>query len=359
MRKHRHGKGSKEEQLHDIDSPEAEIYFRDHDIDDGGDVHYDLVDESESSGDEGESGDFKITLPFDDLLMDVKNEEDSVTKPEEESKSVVDDVISPTVDELPLRSDVSESSEDNPHFESTDISGSSSVKVQKTVVDTLIVNNVIGGKGFGGQPVNVTVNTGESKHNIYSLEELSVPESQKGKVVSAKDEQVVKEYNIVKNGKAIVTSRRLIIDSDYRLDIPIERVGGVSSSSVNELKVGKLIFGAIFVIIMAISLLYDFRSLIEDIEDKLWIVGVIYGVGIVLGIIGIILLATCFRRRFAINIYTDSLMPIASLQNETHKRDSVLIKSVIYAKKGKEFDKFTGEFGALLIQLKDALENRL
>lgn len=236
------------------------------------------------------------------------------------------------------------------------ISDPNAVKVEKTVVDTLIVNNVIGGKGFGGQPVNVNVNTNEGKRNVYSLEDLSVPESQKGKVVSAKDEQVVKEYAIIKKGKAVVTTRRLIIDADYRLDVPIEHVSGISSSSVNELKVGKLIFGALFVIIMAISLLCDFSEMIGELE---WLGYVIVGVGIVLGIIGIILLATCFRRRFAINIYTDSLMPIASLQNEAHKKDTALIRSVITAKKGKEFDKFTGEFGALLIQLKDALSNRL
>lgn len=351
MRKHRHGKGSNEE-LHDIDSLEVEDIFRDQDIDDGGDIHFDLGDETGSSSDDF-STDF--TLPFDDFSRESKNDDDETIKIEDNIETVIEDEITSSVN-MSFDSNDGEYVEEHPHFESTDISDANSVKVQKTVVDTLIVNNVIGGKGLGGQPVNVTVKTGENKHNVYSLEDLAVPESQKGKVVSAKDEQIVKEYDIVKDGKAIVTTRRLIIDSDYRLDIPIERVGGISSSSVNELKVGKLIFGVLFVVIMAISLLCDFNPLLGDLT---WLNYVIVGVGVLLGIIGIILLATCFRRRFAINIYTDSLMPIASLQNEVHKKDTALISSVIFAKKGKEFDKFTGEFGALVIQLKDALENRL
>lgn len=351
MRKHRHGKGSNEE-LHDIDSLEVEDIFRDQDIDDGGDIHFDLGDETGSSSDDF-STDF--TLPFDDFSRESKNDDDETIKIEDNIETVIEDEITSSVN-MSFDSNDGEYVEEHPHFESTDISDANSVKVQKTVVDTLIVNNVIGGKGLGGQPVNVTVKTGENKHNVYSLEDLAVPESQKGKVVSAKDEQIVKEYDIVKDGKAIVTTRRLIIDSDYRLDIPIERVGGISSSSVNELKVGKLIFGVLFVVIMAISLLCDFNPLLGDLT---WLNYVIVGVGVLLGIIGIILLATCFRHRFAINIYTDSLMPIASLQNEVHKKDTALISSVIFAKKGKEFDKFTGEFGALVIQLKDALENRL
>lgn len=353
MRKHRHGKGSKEE-LHDIDSPEAEDIFRDQDVDDGGDIHFELSDDGDSSSDDGFSTDFK--LPFDDFSFESKNDDEEIIKLEDNIETVVEDEITSSVEPVSLDSNGGEYEEGHSRFESTDVADTNSVKVQKTVVDTLIVNNVIGGKGLGGQPVNVTVKTGESKHNVYSLEDLAVPESQKGKVVSAKEEQTVKEYDIVKDGKAIVTTRRLIIDSDYRLDIPIERVGGISSSSVNELKVGKLIFGVLFVVIMAISLLYDFNPLLGDLT---WLNYVIVGVGVLLGIIGIILLATCFRRRFAINIYTDSLMPIASLQNEVHKKDTALINSVIFAKKGKEFDKFTGEFGALLIQLKDALENRL
>lgn len=349
MRKHRHGK------LTEIDSPEVEEMLRIHEEDENGEFHFDLVDENEPSHEEEPAGDF--VLPFDDYSLDSdepeEKHEDGFTITDERASSFPDEEpISPFDSPEPTLDDA----EDHPHYESTSISDPNAVKVEKTVVDTLIVNNVIGGKGFGGQPVNVNVNTNEGKRNVYSLEDLSVPESQKGKVVSAKDEQVVKEYAIIKKGKAVVTTRRLIIDADYRLDVPIEHVSGISSSSVNELKVGKLIFGALFVIIMAISLLYDFSEMIGDLT---WLGYVIVGVGVVFGIIGIILLATCFRRRFAINIYTDSLMPIASLQNEAHKKDTALIRSVITAKKGKEFDKFTGEFGALLIQLKDALSNRL
>lgn len=237
--------------------------------------------------------------------------------------------------------------------------GEKNVRVGKTVVDTLIVNNVVGGKTSATPVVNVTVQP-DAKHNkTYTTEDLSCPDSHKGAIVSAKGEEVVKEYNLVKSsnsGKAIVTNRRLIIDSDYRLDIPIEKVSGVSSSSVTQVNVAKIIFGALLIGICLFALLFDFNSLIGE---RQWLAYLIISVGAVLGLVGLILLCTCVKKKIALNIYGENMIPVLAMSNNAKRAEANLMGTIIVTSKGKDFDAFTGEIGALLIQIKDALGGKL
>lgn len=234
------------------------------------------------------------------------------------------------------------------------------VRVGKTVVDTLIVNNMLGGaKGKETPVVNVTVQPEKKERKEYSVEDYAVPDSHRGEMVSAKGERVIKEYEIVKSsnsGKAIVTNRRLIIDSDYRLDIPIDKIAGISSSSRNLVNVCKIVFGALFIGICLFALLFDFN---QWIGDKKWLAYVIISVGALFGLIGVILIATSFKKKFAINVYGFGLVPVMAISNDAKRAENNLLGSIVVASKGRDFDKFTGEFGALLLQIKDALDERL
>lgn len=233
------------------------------------------------------------------------------------------------------------------------------VRVGKTVVDTLIVNNVVGGKTSATPVVNVTVQPEQKHDKTYTAEDLTCPDSQKGAIVSAKGEEVVKEYNLVKSsnsGKAIVTNRRLIIDSDYRLDMPIEKVSGVSSSSVTNVNVAKIVFGALFIGICLFALLFDFNSLVGE---RTWLVYLIISVGALFGLIGLILLCTCVKKQIALNIYGDGMVPVLAMSNNGKRAESNLMGTIVVTAKGKDFDKFTGEIGALIIQIKDAINGKL
>lgn len=286
----------------------------------------------------------------------------------EMNETINEDTHSATVDTIPVNvssddvtpvSDATDSEKTSRESASGLFDNEKNVRVGKTVVDTLIVNNVVGGKTSATPVVNVTVQP-DAKHNkTYTTEDLTCPDSHKGAIVSAKGEEVVKEYNLVKSsnsGKAIVTNRRLIIDSDYRLDIPIEKVSGVSSSSVTQVNVAKIIFGALLIGICLFALLFDFNSLIGE---RQWLAYLIISVGAVLGLVGLILLCTCVKKKIALNIYGENMIPVLAMSNNAKRAEANLMGTIIVTSKGKDFDAFTGEIGALLIQIKDALGGKL
>ena len=296
-----------------------------------------------------------------------ESENNSVIEPEtlEEETPISDDEVYLTEEEThdaveTVIANVADEETGDTHYEPQPIEGeymnennlkAKESNIEKTVVDTVIVNNMV------SSSLNSYSEAKPKKE--YSVEELMVPDAKKGELVLARNEKVVKIYNVVKSantGNAIVTNRRLIVDSDYRVDVPLEKVGCITSARVNEVKVVKIIIGILLIAICAFALIFDFSKLIVGKE---WLGYVIIAVGALLGVIGLILVATSFKRRFALNIYTDDLYPVMAVSSRMKRKDGDLIGSIVTAGKGKDFEKFTLEIGGLLIQLKDALEEKL
>lgn len=203
----------------------------------------------------------------------------------------------------------------------------------------------------------VVVDGGENKEEeIYTPSDFSHINSHKGGIELAEDEHVIREYRISGDGgKAIVTSQRLILDCDSRIDLPIENVGGVASSHCNEVKVVKLVFGLLFIGICLFACLFDFTTLIPN---KDWAIYTIMGVGAAFGLVGVLMVAFSFKKKFFLNVFGQGLTPIVSLSSKQKVAQNNLFGIAINARRGKDFAKFTGEIGALLLQIKSDLKRK-
>ena len=181
-----------------------------------------------------------------------------------------------------------------------------------------------------------------------------------GGFVLAEGEDVCDSYSFMRGGKVYLTNRRLLFDTYYRADIPVDKVQGVSAVKSSEIRWGKLIFGALFLVLCAACLVLFFKPdlippLVTLLETYDWIRWIELGLGILFGIIALALLCKCGRMRFVVNIITDSLEQAVSIRNQGASR-SDQYNTVIWAMPGKkrELDRFVRQLGARLIEIKDS-----
>lgn len=235
-------------------------------------------------------------------------------------------------------------------------------KVEETLPPVQPITTIVSTPVMENSTVNITapnINVTASKvvlsENPYeqnsAVADYSIKDSHKGEVIFLDDENVIKHYKLTKGGgSAVVTNRRLIIDCATRVELPIENVGGVASSFHTEVKVAKLIFGILFIGICLFTCLFDFKTVIHD---KMWAIYTIMGVGGVLGLIGILMVCFSFKKKFFLNVFGEGLTPVISLSSSKKEASNSLYGIAVNGKRGKDFVKFTGEIGALLLKIKD------
>ena len=171
----------------------------------------------------------------------------------------------------------------------------------------------------------------------------------------AKGEKFVKDYNFINSGKlglAVVTNKRFIIKSKQYLETSVDSVKAIRCCKFTQFKGVKFIFGLIFLAALVACVLLKLPNMFPD---KLWLAYLILGVAGVLGLIGFIMICTSFKKRFAINIFTQDLTEFASFHSSLKKKEEPMFVNVIEAKPGKEYAEFTKEIGALLIDIQNGV----
>lgn len=178
-----------------------------------------------------------------------------------------------------------------------------------------------------------------------------------GQFVLADGERVLQQYAAIRGGTIYLTNRRLLVDGDSAIDLPVEKVKGVSCVNHFVIKWGKIIFGALFVAACVLSVLLAFVSPVADLLTRVlpegydWIRYVVLGVGCLLGVIGLLLLCYSIRRKFALNILTEGIDQVVSCRTPGRKGDNDMYSTVVIAKPGREYARFVGEIGARLREL--------
>lgn len=227
-----------------------------------------------------------------------------------------------------------------------------------TIVSTPVMENST--VNITAPNINVTASkvvlSENSNEQNSAAADYSIKDSHNGEVVFLDDENIIKYYRLTKGGgNAVVTNRRLIIDCATRVELPIENVGGVASSFHTEVKVVKLIFGILFIGICLFACLFDFKTVIHN---KMWAIYTIMSVGGVFGLIGILMVCFSFKKKFFLNIFGEGLTPVVSLSSTKREASNSLYGIAVNGQKGKDFAKFTGEIGALLLKIKDSQKRK-
>lgn len=284
-------------------------------------------------------------------------EEETISKDDEKDIDMDISDDSDILAETDLLSNVDDNNElDNLHEIISNNNSTPATEIQHTTV--VASNTVHENSTVNISASTIAVNASNVVLSSKNEEKVQLPidysniNSHKGSIELASEEKVIREYRIVKgSGRAIVTNERLVLDCDTRIDLPIEKVGGVGSSHKLEVKTAKLIFGFLFVGIFLFTVLFDLKKYIPS--NFSWAIYTIIGIGSVFGLIGLLMIIFSFKRKFMLNIFGDGLLPIVSMsQNKREAKDS-LIGLVVVGRQGKDFACFTGEIGALLLQIKE------
>lgn len=188
------------------------------------------------------------------------------------------------------------------------------------------------------------------------VEEAPAPLTVHGFVL-AEGERVYEDYQVVRGGHIVLTNRRMLFATSYRSELGIEHVHGVSSMRRSIISWGKLFFGVLLLAACVFSVLACTVPSISDIMlglygDIAWIQWVVLGVGCVLGIIGLSLLAKCSRRKFALNILTDDIQQLISFRSPIRRGEHDLYTTVVISSPGKDYKRFVAEVGAKIVEIK-------
>lgn len=309
---------------------------------------------------------------FSDELFGV--EEENIVVPETVvADSVVEDVDTNSFEEsnlIDFLSDTSENDESQNVLADTtenemDMVISEPVPEDNVVASASVVSNVATDAepsvNISATTINVSASSVVVSGQIQNSKEKAQPDnflninSQKGSLEFSKDEKVIREYRIVKGGgKALVTNKRLVLDCDTRIDLPIEKVGGVASSHYLDVRGVKLIFGLLFLGICAVGIFFAMSSYIH--QD--WAKYTLFGVGGFLGLMGLLMVLTSFKRKFTMNIFGDGLVPVVAISSKKRFAKESYQGLVVTGRQGKDFACFTGEIGALLVQIKEDLKRK-
>ncbi len=166
--------------------------------------------------------------------------------------------------------------------------------------------------------------------------------------IFAKDEKVVRTYELIKKhpDSCIVTNKRLIVNGPERVEVAIDRISGVKSTKFTEIQWGKLIIGALFVIICLFTLFFDLSKYV----DNAIYCYIFVGVGVLLGIIGILMIISSIHRKFGITILSDAMNDIATFRKGVNFGFSNPT-TVCIGNMGKDFQNFLQEFGSIIINI--------
>lgn len=166
--------------------------------------------------------------------------------------------------------------------------------------------------------------------------------------IFAKNEKVVRTYELIKKhpDSCIITNKRLIVNGPERVEVAIDRISGVKSTKFTEINWGKLIIGALFVIICLFTLFFNLNKYVDNpIYCYLFV-----GVGVLLGIIGVIMIIKSIHLKFGITIFCDAMSDIATFRKGVGFGFSNPT-TVCVGKMGKDFQNFLQEFGAIILNI--------
>ncbi|NCA66669.1 MAG: hypothetical protein EOM87_01245 [Clostridia bacterium] len=179
--------------------------------------------------------------------------------------------------------------------------------------------------------------------------------------ILANNEILLKRYDALKVnggnvGRILITNKRMLFNTSEKAEIPLDEVIGIRSAHHWTLSWVKLIFSMLLIAAAAFAFVYDFTSF-SFIADKAWLVYIIIGLGAVFALIGVILLFTFARKRFALKIFIHSAYEFITYNSKKKKKENAIMQSVIIAMPGKELDKFVREVGALILQSREGFFN--
>lgn len=173
----------------------------------------------------------------------------------------------------------------------------------------------------------------------------------------APDECVVDEYKPMANGSVVLTNRRILISAKYRTELNVKDVAGVSSVNGRYFSKAKLVLGILFVLIFVAAMAFVFVPQLKTmfmgwIAGINWLIYVAIAVGVILGIVGIILLAKCSYREFSINILTENVQQAVCYRSSMDHRDMDIYSTVAGALPGPDYKRFVSEIGARIQEVK-------
>lgn len=172
----------------------------------------------------------------------------------------------------------------------------------------------------------------------------------------AEGEQVLSMYRLFKNGRVYMTNRRLLVESSLHTDLPIASVAGFSVGKFARTKVFKLLMGIFFMLACAaIIVVFTLPNLLGNwsvFEDMGWLQYVLYGVGGVLGVIGLAMVCTSVYRRFLLTVFTEGVQQTVSVRSSVGKGDVDLYQSIAYGAAGPDYKMFAANAGARLLDIK-------
>jgi len=175
--------------------------------------------------------------------------------------------------------------------------------------------------------------------------------------VLADSEYAIRRYHAFKttgdsNGVITVTNKRVLFDTCEKAEVPVDCITSIRTIKGSIIKKAKLIWGIILFLLGAAIFVVDLLLHLIPPLNPAWLTYVIWGVGGVLALIGLILGCSCVKRKFGISVYVKEQQQFANFSTAPDKKGSLPIGSYIESTPGSEFEKMRREIGALIIDIK-------
>jgi len=186
----------------------------------------------------------------------------------------------------------------------------------------------------------------------------------------AEGEQVLSMYRALKGkgtgGRVYLTNERCLIESALHTEFPIQNVAGISTGKYSRLKVFKFLLGLAFIVVCIASILLalpnvlakispDFAATMSGVyEDMGWIRYILFVVGGILGLVGLIMACTSGVHRFVLTVFTEGVEQAFSVRSGVNKGDYNVYQPIAFGAPGKDYKAFISQVGSRLIEIKRA-----
>ena len=184
----------------------------------------------------------------------------------------------------------------------------------------------------------------------------------------AEGETVLSMWRAIKgkgtDGRVYLTNERCLIEAALHTEFPIGNVAGTGKYS--RLKVFKFLLGLVFMAVCVVAVLLALPSVLEKIlpdfaatmsgvyEDMGWIKYVLFAVGGILGLIGLIMVCKSVSHRFVLTVFTEGVDQAFSVRSGVNKGDINVYQPIAFGAPGKDYKAFISQVGARLIEIKRA-----
>lgn len=160
-------------------------------------------------------------------------------------------------------------------------------------------------------------------------------------------------------GRVYLTNRRFLMEASMHTELPIERVAGASMGKFTRIRWGRVLIGGILMLLCAaLVVTFTLPGLLGNwsvFEDMGWLRYVFYGVGGIMGLIGIILWFRSMSKRFVLTVFAEGVQQVVSVRSSASSSDVDVYQAIAFGGAGPDYKLFASTFGARLIEIKEAL----